>query len=148
MRLRGARTTGVAVAVSAVVAAGCGGDEGPTQEEFVQQANTICERHTVPIRQAAGRLLAGGKLPEPREFMQLTQQTIIPELTAQVNELRQLEAPEGRSEEFQQFVEASAAARERIAQDPSALTNPSNFEEVNRQAQQLGLSRDCLIGPT
>lgn len=146
MRLRGARATGVAVAVGAVVAVGCGGDEGPSQEEFVQQAGAICERHTAPIREAAGRLLAGGELPDPREFMQLTQQTIIPELTAQVNELRQLEAPEGQSEEFQQFVEASAAARERIAQDPRALTNPSNFEQVNQQAQQLGLP-ECRIGP-
>ncbi|HEV2819352.1 MAG TPA: hypothetical protein VGW11_02490 [Solirubrobacteraceae bacterium] len=146
MRLRGARTTGVAVAVGAVVAAGCGGEEGPTQEEFAQQANAICERHTAPIREAAGRLLAGGELPDPREFMQLTRETIIPELTAQVNELRQLEAPEAQSEEFQRFVESSAAARERIAQDPRALTNPSNFEQVNQQAQQLGLSQ-CRVGP-
>ena len=144
MRLRGARTTGVAVAVSAVVAAGCGGDEGPSREEFVQQANTICERHTAPIREAAARLGAGGELPDPREFMQLAQGTIIPQLTAQVNELRQLEAPEEQSEEFQRFVEASAAARERIAQDPRVIMNPANFQELNQQAEQLGIP-ECRI---
>lgn len=144
MRLRGTRRTGVAVTIGAVVAVGCGGDEGPSQEEFVQQANAICERHTAPIREAAGRMLAGGELPEPREFMQLAQGTIIPQLTAQVNELRQLEAPEEQSEEFQRFVEASAAARERVAQDPRVIMDPTNFQELNQQAEQLGIP-ECRI---
>lgn len=147
MRLQGARATGLAFAVGAVVAAGCG-DEGPSEEEFRQSANEICKRHTAPIREAAGKLLAGGELPDPREFQRLAQGTIIPEYSAQVGELRQLEPPEDLSEEYQQFLEASAGARERITEDPSAITNPSNFEEVNRQAQELGLSRDCLVGPT
>lgn len=77
MRLRDARTQGLALAVGgAAGGGGCGGDEGPTR-----------------------------------------------------------------------FLEASAAARERIAQDPSALTNPANFEQVNRQVERLGLSADCRVGP-
>ena len=145
---RAARTTGVALAVGAAVAAGCGGDGGPSREEFTQSANAICERHTAPIRQAAGRLLAGGQLPDPREFMQLARGTIIPQYSAQVRELQGLQPPEGLSQDFQRFLEASASARQQLMRNPAAITNPASFREVNRQAQQLGLSRDCLLGPT
>ncbi|MDQ3645269.1 MAG: hypothetical protein M3356_07180 [Actinomycetota bacterium] len=147
MELKGARTAGLALAIGAAVAAGCGGDDGPSREEFVESANAICERHTVPIREAAGRLLAGGELPDPREFMELAQGTIIPEYSAQLSELEALEAPDELSEEYQSYLEMSASTREEIMQDPSVITNPSNFEEVNRQAEQLGFSSDCRVGP-
>lgn len=146
MRLKGARTSGLALALGAVLAVGCG-DEGPSREEFTQSANAICERNTAPIREAAGRLLAGGDLPDPREFMELAQGTIIPRYTAQVNELRELEPPDELSEEYQQFLDASAAARQEIMQNPSVITSPDSFQEVNRQAEQLGLSSDCRVGP-
>lgn len=148
MRLRGARAPGLALVVGAAVAAGCGGDAGPSREEFTQSANAICERHTAPIREAAGRLLAGGQLPDPREFMQLARRTIIPQYSAQVRELRGLRPPEELSQDYQQFLEASSSARQQLMQNPAAITSPASFQEVNRQAQQLGLSRDCLLGPT
>jgi len=146
MRLQGARTTGLALVVGAAVAAGCGGEEGPSREEFVQNANQICQRHQAPIREAAGRLLAGGELPNPREFMQLVRGTIIPETNAQIQELQRLQAPEELSQEYQRFLQAASSARQQIMQDPTALQNPANFQEVNQQAQQLGLS--CRIGPS
>lgn len=144
MRQR-ARTTGLALAVGAVVAAGCG---GPNREEFTQSANAICKRHTVPIREAAGKLLAGGQLPDPREFMQLARGTIIPQYSAQVRELQGLQPPEELSQQYRRFLEMSDSARQELMRNPSAITNPASFEDVNRQAQQLGLSRDCLLGPT
>jgi hypothetical protein len=146
MRLKGARTTGLALALGAVVAVGCG-DEGPSREEFIREANAACERHAVPIREAAGNLLAGGELPDPREFRELALGTIIPEYNEQVGELQSLEPPDELSEEYQRYLEMSASTREEITQDPSMITNPANFEEVNRQAEQLGLSRDCRVGP-
>jgi len=136
---------GLALAVGATVAAGCGGEEGPSREEFVQSANQICQQRMASIQEAAGRLLAGGQLPDPREFMQLARQTIIPQVSAQVNDLQQVEPPEELSQEYQEFLDMSSAARERITQDPTAIQNPANFREVNQQAQQLGLS--CRIGP-
>lgn len=146
MKLQGARTVGLTLAVGAGVAMGCGGDAGPSKEEFTQSANEICQRHTAPIRQAAGRLLAGGQLPEPREFMQLVRGTIIPEVSAQVSELQRLQAPEDLSDQYQRYLEMAASARQKIMQDPSALQNPANFQQVNQQAQQLGLS--CRFGPS
>jgi len=146
MRLQGARTAGLALAVGAAVAAGCGGEQGPSREEFVQSANQVCQRHQAPIQQAAGRLLAGGELPNPREFMQLVRGTIIPETSAQVQELQQLQPPQELSPQYQRFLEMAASARRQIMQDPTAVQNPANFREVNQQAQQLGIS--CRFGPT
>lgn len=146
MKLQRARTVGLTLAVGAVVAAGCGGDAGPSTEEFTQSANETCQRHMAPIREAAGRLLAGGELPDPREFMQLVRGTIIPEVSAQVSELQGLQAPEDLADQYQRYLEMAASARQRIMQDPSALQNPASFQQVNQQAQQLGLS--CRFGPS
>jgi hypothetical protein len=147
MRLKGVRTTGLALAAGAVVAVGCG-DEGPSREEFIREANAICKRHTVQIREAAGRPMAGGELPDGRELTELALKTIIPEYNEQVGELQALvEPPDELSKEYQRYLELSAKTREKITQDPSLLTDPANFEDVNRQAEQLGLSSDCRVGP-
>jgi hypothetical protein len=145
MRLKGARTTGLAMALGAVVAAGCG-DQGPSRERFGQEANAICERHAAPIREAAGGLLADDE-PDPQELRDLAWDTIIPEYNEQVGELQALKPPDELSEEYQRYLKMSASTREEITQDPSVLADAANFEEVNRQAEQLGLSPDCRVGP-
>ena len=147
MRLKSGRTTDLALAAGAVVAAGCG-DEGPSRERFGQEANAICERHAAPIREAAGDLLEGDEQPDPRELRELAWGTLIPEYNEQVGELQALvEPPDELSEEYQRYLDMSASTREEITQDPSVLADAANFEEVNRQAEQLGLSPDCRVGP-
>lgn len=148
MRLKSGRTTGLALAAGAAVAAGCG-DEGPSRERFGQEANAICERHAAPIREAAGDLLEGDEQPDPRELRELAWGTLIPEYNEQVGELQALvEPPDELSEEYQRYLDMSASTREEITQDPSVLADAANFEEVNRQADQLGLSPDCRVGPS
>jgi len=147
MRLKSGRTTGLALAAGAVVAAGCV-DEGPSRERFGQEANAICERHAAPIREAAGDLLEGDEQPDPQELRELAWGTLIPEYNRQVGELQALvEPPDELSEEYQRYLDMSASTREEITQDPSVLADAANFEEVNRQAEQLGLSPDCRVGP-
>jgi hypothetical protein len=147
MRLKSGRTTGLALAAGAVVAAGCG-DEGPSRERFGQEANAICERHAAPIREAGGGLLEGDEQPDPRELRELAWGTLIPEYNRQVGELQALvEPPDELSEEYQRYLDMSASTRDEIRQDPSVLADAANFEEVNRQAEQLGLSPDCRVGP-
>jgi hypothetical protein len=146
MRLKSGRTTGLALAAGAVVAAGCG-DEGPSRERFGQEANAICERHAAPVTEAAGDLLAGDEQPDPQELRDLAWDTIIPEYNEQVGELQALKPPDELSEEYQRYLKMSASTREEITQDPSVLADAANFEEVNRQAEQFGLSPDCRVGP-
>lgn len=148
MTRQGIRRAAVAAAVAVGVAlAGCGGDDAPSRQEFVAQANQVCERHHARISQAASRVLAGGRLPSPREFGRLARETIIPEYTAQIEELRAVEPSEGEAEEFRAWLDDSAQLRERLEQNPAVIQNPRMLEPVNAQADQLGLAPECRIGP-
>ncbi len=145
MRALGA--SAVLAATAALAAAGCGGDEGPTREEFVSEANTICERHTANIERAASKVLGGGQLPSPEQFGRLARGTIIPEVRQMFDELRGVEPPEELEERYDQLLQSGEQTVQRMEQDPSTITNLANFQELNRQVDELGLSRACRVGP-
>lgn len=144
------RTSLAAVAaVAAVVlgASGCGGDDGPSKSEFVGDANAICKRHYVKISAAASKVLAGGKLPSPREFGALAKGTIIPEYTAQIDELRDVEAPDDQSDAYRKWLDDSQALRDQLDRNPATIQQAQALKPVNDQADRLGLSDQCHIGP-
>ena len=135
------------VAALAVGSAGCGGDDGPSKAEFVEDANSVCKRHYVKISAAAAKLLAGGKLPSPREFGRLAQGTIIPEYSAQIAELREVEAPEEQAKAYDTWLDDSQALKTKLQGNPALIQNPQELAAVNGQADRLGLSNNCRIGP-
>ncbi len=126
----------------------CGGDEGPTKAEFVKQANAICKEHRDKTSAAAAQLLAGGKLPSPQDFGRLAQETIIPEYTAQISELRPLEPPDDLSDDYQAWLADSEALSAKIKENPALIQNPDSAAAVNRQSRSLGFSGSCDVGPT
>jgi len=128
-------------------AAGCGGDDGLSKSELVDKANPICKQHTSKIRAASGKLLAGGQLPKPEQFGKLAQGTIVPEVEGQVKELRELDPSDDLKDDYGAWLDDSEAAVGKMMKDPSTITNPANFEKVNKEADALGVSRDCHIGP-
>lgn len=147
---RGKRVPIAAAAVVALAVGGCGDseDEGLSRAELTEQATAICERHFENITAAASEVLAGGKLPNPRQFGELAQGTIVPELTAQTRELRALDPPEDLADEYTAFLDASEAAVADIEENPAVVTDPTNFEDVNRRADELGLPAQCRVGPS
>lgn len=145
--MRRLRWTGlVVVAVMALGSAACGGG-GPSTEDFTREANAICQEHRATIDAAASEVLAGGQLPDPEEFGRLAQETIIPELTAQLEELRKVEPAKDVADEYERVLSLGEQAVADIRQDPSVLTDPANFQEVNQQVDAAGLSPACRIGP-
>ena len=141
------RATAVGATVAALAVAGCGGDGGPTKGEFVKEANAVCKRHYVKISAAASKLLAGGKLPSPREFGQLAMGTIIPEYSAQIRELEDVEPPEDQAAAYEKWLNDSTALRDRLQKNPVLIQQPQALAAVNGQADRLGLANDCHIGP-
>jgi hypothetical protein len=137
----------VLAATAALVVAGCGGDEGPTREEFASEANAICERHTANIEQATSEVLGGGQVPSRQEFGRLARETIIPEVRQMFDELREVEPPEELEEGYDELLQSGQEAVQQMEQDPSTITNLANFQELNRQVDELGLSRACRVGP-
>ncbi|MDQ3630595.1 MAG: hypothetical protein M3417_04830 [Actinomycetota bacterium] len=137
----------LATAIGVLAVAGCGGDDGPTKAEFVEQANAVCKEHRDKTSAAAAKLLAGGKLPSPQQFGRLAQETIIPEYTAQISELRPLEPPAELADDYRAWLADSEALSTRIKQNPALIQNPDSAAAVNRQARALGFSGSCDVGP-
>lgn len=142
------RATVAVVAAIAVGFAGCGGDDSPSNEEFLAQANTICERHHAKISAEASKVLAGGNLPSPQEFGRLARGTIIPEYSAQIEELRAIEPSEEKEEQFRAWLDDSTELKNRLEQNPAMIQNPQALEPVNAEADRIGLADECHIGPS
>ncbi len=146
MRRRVFGRAGVVLAAVAVAAAGCGGDDGPSNAEFVKDANAVCHRHYVKISAAASKVLAGGKLPTPKQFGQLAMGTIIPQYGMQVNELKDVEAPEAKKTAYDKWLADSDALEDELKADPMIIQQPPQLANVNGQSDKLGLSNECHIG--
>ncbi len=146
MSRRGAAGATVVVSI-AIGVAGCGGDDGPSSGEFTAQANAVCKRHFVKISAAASKLLAGGKLPSPREFGQLAQGTIVPEYSAQIQELREVEPAEDKATAYTTWLDDSEALKGKLMANPVLIQDAKQLAAVNGQSDRLGLSSECHVGP-
>ena len=137
--------TAATVAAVALVAAGCGEDER-TNADFVKDANAVCKRHYAKISAAASKLLAGGKLPTPAQFGKLAQGTIIPEYTAQIRELRDVEPTEAKEAAYDKWLTDSEALAAKLKTNPTIIQQPPMLASVNGQGDRLGLATECHIG--
>lgn len=152
---RGFVLAATAAATIAGTIAGCGDDDksskadsGLSRAELKQQADPICKRHHETTAAAANKVLAGGRLPDPRQFGRLAMQTIIPEYKAQIAELRALKPADDMAAEYEAWLDESDATAARMQKDPSLITDGKSFVDVNAQADDLGLAKQCHAGPT
>jgi hypothetical protein len=136
--------------LSAFLVTGCGSDDddGLSKSELVKQANAICKPHAEKIRAASGKLLAGGKLPDQATFGKLAREVITPQVLAQTKELRALKPSDDLSDDYKKYLDDADAVAAKMEKDPSVITSSANFKAVNGEAADLGLSRDCYIGPS
>jgi len=124
------------------------GGAGPTAEDFRAQAEQVCRDRRATIEEEASKLLAGGQLPSPEEFGRLANETIIPEVTAQLEELRNIEPPEDVADDFEAYLSQAEQMVQGLRQDPSPLMDAANFQELNEKADAVGLPDACDIGPS
>jgi len=136
-----------ALALSAFVASGCGTEDKLGKSELVEQANAICKPHNEKIETASGELVAGGRPAGKKKRREVVRDTIAPELRAQITELRGLRPADDLAGDYTKWLDDADVALGEISTDPSSLTNPATFETVNREAADLGVSRDCYLGP-
>ncbi len=136
--------------VVAVTFAGCGGsgDKGLSKGDLTKQANAICATHGKAIDIAAAKVLAGGKLPTPQAFGKLATQTIIPQYTAQVSQLKALKASSDLARPYGEWLKDSEALLQKIKMNPMLIQSAASFKSVNSQSDALGLSKDCDAGPS
>jgi hypothetical protein len=143
------------IAVLGVIAvAGCGDDNKPAptsttlgRASLVAKADAICKPHYEKITAAAQKVLAGGNLPSPRKFGRLAMGTIIPEYSAQLRQLHALKPADDVAAQYDAWLATSDATLAKIQNSPRLITNADNFKTVNGQADALGLSGQCHVGP-
>jgi len=147
----------VGAATIALALGGCGDDKktssdsastGLSRAELVKQANAICKPHFEKISAGASKVLAGGKLPNPRAFGKLAQQTIVPQYTAQIAELRALKPGDDTTADYRAWLAESDATLAKVKAMPPLITDAANFKTVNAKADKLGLSMQCHVGPS
>ena len=139
----------VMVMIGAVLA-GCGDDEEAlSTEEFLEQGNAICtegnERLDAAFEEAFSDL-GQGEQPEDEEVVAVLEDTLVPEVQGQLDDIRELEAPDALADDVEQFLDDAEAAldevEEQLQDDPESFLQLEEdpFLEVNAQAEAIGLT--------
>ena len=134
----------------ALALAGCGssGSSGLSKSALQTKVNAICTRHTDVITAAASKLLAGGKLPSGKKFARFAFGTIVPQTTAEINQLTPLKPASSVSGPYHQWLASMRADLAKIKQNPIVVQSSATFVTLNSQAKVLGLSSACHVGPS
>jgi hypothetical protein len=134
-----------ATLAATVLAAGCGGDDVQTREDFIEDADSICEEGTNEIGEALADQFPQGQPPAGPEFNAFAQSTAIPNIQAQIDAIRGLEPPPGEQLQVNAFLQAAQAELDKAKQDPSYLASEAAFANSNQLAADYGLTA-CASG--
>lgn len=139
----------VVLCVLAAVIGGCGSSSnGPTKASLVKRADAICTRHVDVITAGVSKLTAGGKLPNPASFGKFAFGTIIPQTSEQIDGLAKLKPPSSLAARYRTWIANLRATLARMKADPVIIQRSTTFTSVNQQANELGLSKNCYLGPS
>jgi hypothetical protein len=136
----------VAALAAALIAAGCGGDDDDDdiadRAALIQEADAICAEGDREIDAEAQDVFGGAQQePPPAEQEAFVEDTVIPNIQDQIDQLRELDPPDEDADEFTAILDEAQAALDELEQDPAAFVgggqNP--FAEVNQMAREFGL---------
>ncbi len=169
--MNGRRALLFALAV-ALLLAGCGGGGGstdstgggsvetvtgpdvpPSKAEFVKRGNEICSGINKAIAArvqdfADKNELSADSGASKEQAEELITEIVVPALSKQIEEFREIGAPDALAKEVDSYLKTSEEAVELAEDDPSKLTSPTSespFVRVSREAAALGLQA-CVTG--
>lgn len=119
---------------------------GLSKAALVSSADAICKRHSAVITAGSQKMLAGGKLPTPATFGKFAMGTVIPQTSAQIQELSALKPSASEASSYDQWLASLRTTVAKMKQNPVVIQNSANFKTVNGQATALGL-KACQVGP-
>ncbi len=138
------------VVIGAALAVGCGGgDSGSStsaalsKEEFISQADAICKQGNQDIN-AAGKEIFGGGKPTQDQIDQFVNDSVIPSIQGQVDDIRALTPPAGDEDTINNLLDDVESALDQAKSDPTVLTGNGSgpFAKANEEAQAYGL-KEC-----
>jgi hypothetical protein len=138
------------VALAAVVA-GCGSDsettESLTKAEFIKRADAICEKSEGKVTSefedyAEEKGWDENKEPSKEQQEEVIVEVVGPNVQAQVDEIRELEAPEGDEETIDEMLTAVEEGVEDLEENPGQVTSGDNpLAEGSKLARDYGLEK-------
>lgn len=140
-----------ALAASSLLAA-CGDDDGDggngeqalSKPEYIKQGDAICAEGDLEIEQAAEQEfgdLEQGEQPSAEAIGEFGQETVLPNLQRQIDQLRELPAPEGDEDEVTAIYDAADEGIRKLREgEPEDFVEQGDpaFEEANRLAGEYG----------
>lgn len=147
VRRSGLCVLGVAAALAL---AACGDDdssdsssdsssEALTKTEFVDQANAICAEGNKEIDAGANEVFSGGK-PSETDIETFVNDTLLPSVTDQVDQISQLPPPEGDEDQVQEILDAAQQGIDDAKADPQGFQQADPFAEANQLATDYGMT--------
>jgi hypothetical protein len=119
-------------------------DVSPERAALIEQADEICAEGDREIDAEADEVF-GDSEQEPSQAEQeaFVEDTVVPNVQDQLDQLRELDPPEEDAEEFTSILDDAQAALDEVEADPSAISGGQDpFAEVNKRAKAFGLE-DC-----
>ena len=129
---------------------GCGGGSGGStttaaKAQFLARANAICAKALQDLH-AANEQAFGNQQASTSAVAAFVEQTLVPNVQSQVDQLRSLKPPPGDDAAVNKILDAAQADLNAAKQDPSKLTsNEPVFSESTELASDYGL-RACGSG--
>lgn len=127
--------------VAGLLIAGCGDDEdeGLSKAEFLKQGNAICKKGDDAI-DAAGTKAFGGEEPSKQELTEFAEQTIVPNVQREIDQLGELSPPEDDEAEVDSILTQAQSALDEIKAEPQLVATGDPFADVNKKAKAYGLT--------
>jgi hypothetical protein len=145
------QTLGSLLLITAMV--GCAGSDDPplTRAQYLKRADAICaraEKEQFKDFQAALDSATNGHSVSPpaekKAVQELSAELIIPRAAQMVDELADLEAPEGNEHVVEELIEIYRAAVKAAENQPSSFLSGKAFAEANEAAKGYGLQK-CTV---
>jgi hypothetical protein len=139
----------MSVAVAATLAA-CG-DDGRTQEAFEKDVAAVCDTHIEQRGAAAAKHFTSETEPPTVEQLQAFYAEFAPSYRSFVNELADIEPPDGRDDDYESLLAAlkrNADTIEKAGDDPAIAqhlleTDEAELHEPDDMAVDLGFDPEC-----
>ena len=152
---------GVVALILALAAASCGEDEprttsrepsSLTKGEFLKQGNAICAKGNDEInrrfeRYSRKHLTGDGPIPSEHSYAKASARIVLPLVTNEVEEIRELGTPDGDGGRVEKILRAFEKGVEAGERDPTLIAGqgPYAFTEAHERAIDYGLV-SCALG--
>lgn len=139
----------MAMVVSAVLMAGCGGGEDTadatvklTKAEFIKQADAICEEAFEQREDRVAEIAEENGFSfeniNKKHLEQLATEAVIPTLNRQVEDLNALGLPEGDEEQAREVIVSLENVRDEFEDNPGLAGEGKPLEEPSKLAKAFG----------